>query len=423
MSFSHDDYAAARAQAKRENKLLFVDAWAEWCHTCISMKHYVFTEPALAPLESRVVFLALDTDREANAAFLEKFPVHVWPSLFAIDPDSENLMGFWPGSASLTELRGFLNDSLLALEQLNNSELPRDSPLHLMVRAKSAQNEGNPQQAEALFEKALDRAPGDWPRRSEAMYGRLQALASAGRIAECAGFGAKVLLKVQGAALPADFASLLLSCSSRHPNVQERARVRRAVINRLEKLLEKPASDMAPDDVADALAILAEAEEDEGQVTKARRTRERGLEVMERAADAAKTPRMAATYDYQRANAYFALGRGNEAIELLEKRMAELPDSYEPPARLASILERMGEPARALEALEKALAHAYGPRRLAYLAQKARLCQALGRSAEQIEALEQEVQGYRELRDGQRNRARRRDAEQRLEAARKRQPN
>jgi tetratricopeptide (TPR) repeat protein len=178
---------------------------------------------------------------------------------------------------------------------------------------------------------------------------------------------------------------------------------------------------MAPDDVADALSVLALAQQDDGQTDAARATRERQLEVMERAANAAKTPRMAATYDYQRDNVYLALGEGEKAVQLLETRMLELPGSYEPPARLAAILERMGEPARALEALEKALEHAYGPRRLQYLAQKARLHQSLGRWAEQIGALEEEVQGYRELRDGHRNASRRRDAERRLEEARQKQ--
>jgi tetratricopeptide (TPR) repeat protein len=194
-------------------------------------------------------------------------------------------------------------------------------------------------------------------------------------------------------------------------------------MDHLEELLKVPPDAMAPDDVADALAILADAQQDDGQPQSARATRERQLEIMERAASAATTPSMAATYDYQRANAYLALGQGDQAIALLEARMAELPGSYEPPARLASILERMGEPERALQALERALQHAYGPRRLQYLAQKARLNRSLGRSVEELQALEEEVQGYSELSDGHRNASRRRDAEHRLEEARRRQAN
>ena len=49
-----DDWPAARAQAKRDKKLVAVDVWATWCHTCLSMKNYVLTEPELAPLARMV---------------------------------------------------------------------------------------------------------------------------------------------------------------------------------------------------------------------------------------------------------------------------------------------------------------------------------------------------------------------------------
>ena len=52
-------------------------------------------------------------------------------------------------------------------------------------------------------------------------------------------------------------------------------------------------------------------------------------------------PLLAQTHDYQRAQAYVALGRGDEAVAMLEAREKELPNSYEPPARLASALAKL----------------------------------------------------------------------------------
>jgi len=39
-----DDYAKALAEAKKTKKLLFVDAWAPWCHTCVFMREHVEVE-------------------------------------------------------------------------------------------------------------------------------------------------------------------------------------------------------------------------------------------------------------------------------------------------------------------------------------------------------------------------------------------
>ena len=42
-TFIEDDYAKALKTAKAGKKLLFVDAWAPWCHSCVAMKEQVFT--------------------------------------------------------------------------------------------------------------------------------------------------------------------------------------------------------------------------------------------------------------------------------------------------------------------------------------------------------------------------------------------
>src|SRR5688572_17684570 len=51
--FTEDDFDKALAEAKKRNVPLIVDAWATWCHACRSMRAYVFTDPAVAPLADR----------------------------------------------------------------------------------------------------------------------------------------------------------------------------------------------------------------------------------------------------------------------------------------------------------------------------------------------------------------------------------
>jgi thiol-disulfide isomerase/thioredoxin len=53
--FAHvEDFDAGMAKAKAEGKAVLVDAWAPWCHTCLSMQNYVLNDPSLASLGERV---------------------------------------------------------------------------------------------------------------------------------------------------------------------------------------------------------------------------------------------------------------------------------------------------------------------------------------------------------------------------------
>ena len=106
--FIEDDYGKALKLAKAQKKLLFVDAWAPWCHTCVAMKEQVFTRDAFKAFEKDVVFASIDTEKAKSAAFLEKFPVEVWPTLLFIDPVKETVVFKWLGSADEAQMQALL---------------------------------------------------------------------------------------------------------------------------------------------------------------------------------------------------------------------------------------------------------------------------------------------------------------------------
>src|SRR5262249_11911746 len=95
LHFIEDDLAGAAAKARAEGKALFVDAWAPWCHTCLSMKHFVLGDPSLGALADRVVFASIDTDRPEAAGFLEKHVVKAWPTFLVLDPSTDKVVGYW----------------------------------------------------------------------------------------------------------------------------------------------------------------------------------------------------------------------------------------------------------------------------------------------------------------------------------------
>ena len=416
IAFVEDDVEAAMARAKAEGKALFVDVWAPWCHTCLSMKSYVLGEPALRPLASRVVFASIDSDRATSARFLETHVVKVWPTFFVIDPQKDAVAGAWLGSASLGELRSFVEDSLATIDATRAGTLAEGDPVRLVAEARAAHAAGDPAKAAKLFERAAGKLPADHPRRSEVLYGWVFALYTAKDHAACAEVGKRHVNEVRGAAIPADFASIVLACAgSLSGEAQSSART--AAIARLRAVTASPSPEASADDRADAWGLLAEALQETGDADGARRALEAKLAILEKAAADAPAPEVAATYDYARAGTYVALGKGGLAVAMLEAREKQMPGSYEPPARLASTLFKLARFEEAKAAVDRAIAKAYGPRKLGYLRLRASIQSKLGDAAGALATLREEVRGWEALPPGQASPAMLEDARKRLAAA------
>ncbi len=412
-----EDFKAGMAKAKAEGKAVLVDAWAPWCHTCLSMQNYVMNDPSLASLADRVVLVELDTDKPENAFFLEQYSVNVWPTFFVIDPKSSEVAGVWPGSASVREFRGFVEDGLAGIEAKNSSQADPNSPLRQMMDAKAAQATRDYDKAATLYAQLVAGNDKTWPRRSEALMGWLSSLDQAGNVQECLKVGRAHLSEVEGAAVPADYASILLGCSGDEAAGAEGKAARAEVIARVRTLTETPPADASADDRADAFNILSAALDDEGDKDGARKAQEGRLEVLEAAAAGIKDPIIAQTYDYARAQAYVALKRGDEAVAMLEAREKEMPNSYEPIARLASALSKMDRLPESVVAFDRAIAKSYGPRQLLYIRQKADVQGRMGDHKAQVQTLRAEVAGYEALAKGHANPKGLEDARKRLAEA------
>jgi tetratricopeptide (TPR) repeat protein len=78
-----------------------------------------------------------------------------------------------------------------------------------------------------------------------------------------------------------------------------------------------------------------------------------------------------AVFDSHRLSAYLALGQPERAVPMLEASEKAMPDDYNPPARLATAYKAMKRWDDAAAASDRALAKAYGPRRLLVLRTRA----------------------------------------------------
>jgi tetratricopeptide (TPR) repeat protein len=124
---------------------------------------------------------------------------------------------------------------------------------------------------------------------------------------------------------------------------------------------------MSADDRSGIYGVLVEARGQANDEGGKHQTAEAWAAFLERAAASAQTPEQRAVYDSHRLSVYLQLGEPDRALPMLEASERDLPDDYNPPARLALAYRAMKRWGDALAASDRALARAYGPRRLVIL--------------------------------------------------------
>lgn len=401
LAWHHDDYAGALACAKYRRVPLVLDLWAPWCHTCLSMQSTVFVDPSFAPDAKRFVFAALDTDREVNAAAVDRFPLSAWPTFYVIDHD-ETVLARFVGAASVAQFHAFLDAGARAME---GGAIGPDEHLLNAERAIAAKDLAK---ADAELTAALAAALPAWPRRADALVSLIGTKAKRKDLAGCLELAEQQLDATGNAASASDFLSHATGCASdllaKDPSAADRVKaLRERAARRWQQLADDQAAPLSVDDRSDVLMYLRDTLVALGRADEAKQTAERQRAMLDDAAAKAATPMAAMTYNWPRAEVHAYLGRPLELVPALEKSAADLPKEYDPPARLGWIYLKAGKLDEAARWTDRALALVYGPRKVRVLTQRAEIAAKQQDKATERAMREQIVKLYESLPPGHAN--------------------
>lgn len=100
ISFIEGDWNKALAEAKKQHKLIFLDAYTTWCGPCKLLKKNTFTDKAAGDFFNKnFINVAVDMEKGAGPALLKKYNVNAFPTLLIINENGEAVQftrGFIP---------------------------------------------------------------------------------------------------------------------------------------------------------------------------------------------------------------------------------------------------------------------------------------------------------------------------------------
>lgn len=86
INFIHDNWKQTVADAQKNGKRVFIDAYTTWCGPCKWMAKNTFTDPSVVEyMNKNFVCLKIDIESEDGQTFVAEHPVQAIPTLFFID--------------------------------------------------------------------------------------------------------------------------------------------------------------------------------------------------------------------------------------------------------------------------------------------------------------------------------------------------
>ena len=105
--FIEEDWSRALTEAKKQKKLIFLDAYASWCGPCMMLKRKTFPDKTAGDFFNKnFINVAVNMEKGEGPSLLEKYSVHAFPTLIIADGEG-NMVTYTKGFMNPQELMQF----------------------------------------------------------------------------------------------------------------------------------------------------------------------------------------------------------------------------------------------------------------------------------------------------------------------------
>jgi thioredoxin-related protein len=121
IKFFEGSWHEALQLARKENKIIFVDAYTPWCHPCKKLKKDIFPQKAAGDFyNANFINMSIDLEKWRGLVFTLYYDVNAYPTLLFIDPDGKAVLES-KGFKNVTRLIKLGKKALKASKNLKSS--------------------------------------------------------------------------------------------------------------------------------------------------------------------------------------------------------------------------------------------------------------------------------------------------------------
>lgn len=105
-----ESFEKAQQMAKKKNRVLMVDFWAEWCGPCKQMLNTTYKNKAVVARSKKFVPVLVDFDKNADLA--KKYEVEALPTVLFLDSSGEKILLRVEGYRSASEFLKLMDEAM-----------------------------------------------------------------------------------------------------------------------------------------------------------------------------------------------------------------------------------------------------------------------------------------------------------------------
>lgn len=118
IQFQKLSFQEALNKAKKENKLIFLDAYTDWCGPCKEMEKNIFPQKEVGDLfNANFINLQIDMEKGEGPGLMKRYPINAFPTFLLIDGDGKEvhrLVGYHETKPFLVAIRkGMVKENTL----------------------------------------------------------------------------------------------------------------------------------------------------------------------------------------------------------------------------------------------------------------------------------------------------------------------